>query len=271
MPVRSIQSAARSGAAGPTWESQRRTEVGNDSSGCSGPFSIAKARSISAFDALSRRSTVDGARVRSAVNNTGSRTEAGGSGACLLLIPIQLGDPDRSGASFSPQRCELENRLCGLQALEPLVSHPLGGELLQSGRRGPGRTPGLGIDGKLKPRAESKCPQDSEIVFGKPLCWIAYRPDQSAFQVLLAAKGISPLVPKRVIGNGIDGEVASSQIVVERDAVLDHCVPAIGGYVPAEGGDLVQYPIAIQHAHGSILDANRHGSGKEALHLLRCG
>ena len=51
----------------------------------------------------------------------------------------------------------------------------------------------------------------------------------------------------------------------------DHCVPAIGGYVPAEGGDLVQYPIAIQHANGSILDANRHGSGKEALHLLRCG
>src|SRR6185312_8462182 len=116
----------------------------------------------------------------------------------LLLILIQLGDPDRSGPNFPPQRSELENRLCGLQALEPLVSHPLGGELLQSGRCGPGRTPGLGIDGKLKPRAESKCPQDSEIVFGKPLCWITYRPDQTAFQVLLAGEGISPLVPKRV-------------------------------------------------------------------------
>ena len=78
-------------------------------------------------------------------------------------------------------------------------------------------------------------------------------------------------MPKRLIGDCVDGEVASSQIVIERDAELDHCVPTIGGNVPPKSGDLVQYPIAVEHAHGSILDANSHGPGKESLHLLRSG
>ncbi len=43
----------------------------------------------------------------------------------------------------------------------------------------------------------------------------------------------------------------------------DHCVAAIGRDVAPEGGDLVQYPLAVEHAHRAVLDADRRRSGKE--------
>ncbi len=80
-------------------------------------------------------------RVRSAVNSTGSRGRA--------AAPETLPSSSRVRARGSrPQRRRLPARAtatgerpCGPQALEPFVSHPLGGEPRQPRRRGPRRPP----------------------------------------------------------------------------------------------------------------------------------
>ena len=80
---------------------------------------------------------------------------------------------------------------------------------------------------------------------------------------------VAPLVPQRVIGDGVDGEVAAGEILVERSAVLDHGMAPVGADVAPEGGDLVHHVRPVDHADRAVLHPDRRGAPEEPLHILR--
>ena len=156
------------------------------------------------------------------------------------------------------------------QALEPLVAHPLRGELGQSGRPPPPppsrsrarwrsrtarRSAGRGGSGgsprgiarPASPTARSSC----------------------RVEVVPPAERVAPLVPQRMVGDGVDGEVAAGEILVQRDAVGHDGVAAVGGDVAAEGGHLVQHAPAVEHADGAVLLAHRRRAAEQRGHLCR--
>jgi hypothetical protein len=48
-------------------------------------------------------------------------------------------------------------------------------------------------------------------------------------------------------------------------------VTSVGLHIAAEGGDLVENPLLIQHSYGAVFDPDRDRAGEEPLHLFRCG
>ena len=136
-------------------------------SGCSGPLLDCQGPLDLGIRRLEPAKHGDRSSDRAARSTTPDRgPRPAAPGACLLL------DPDPARGSRPKRRpasrhndANWSNRLCGPQALEPLVSHPLGRELRQSRRRGPGRLPGLRDRWQTRIGGESKCPQDAEIVF----------------------------------------------------------------------------------------------------------
>jgi hypothetical protein len=138
------------------------------------------------------------------------------------------------------------------------------------GRRARG-FPSGGIDRKVEAGGEAQGAQNPEIVFLKSLRRISHRPDQLSLEVPLALEGVPPLVPERMIGNGIDREVAPGQVILQRHPVCHHGVTSIRGHVAAEGGDLVQLSAMVENPHRTVLHAYRDRAAKEPLHLFRRG
>ena len=64
------------------------------------------------------------------------------------------------------------------QALEPFVAHPLGRELAQARRGGPGCLPGSGIDGEVEPGRKADRPENPEVVLPEPLRRVSHRAHQ---------------------------------------------------------------------------------------------
>ena len=125
------------------------------------------------------------------------------------------------------------------------------------------------MDPELKTRAEPQGAQNPQIVFLKPPVGIADGADQLLREVLLPLKGIAPLVPDRMVGDGIDREIAPRQVVHQRDAELDDGVPAVGVNVLPKGRDLVRLIGAIEHRDRAVFDPHRHGALEDLLHLGR--
>ena len=57
-----------------------------------------------------------------------------------------------------------------------------------------------------------------------------------------------------MIGDGVDGEVAAGEILLQRHAVGHDRMAAIGRDVAPEGGHFVQHPVAVEHADRAVLD-----------------
>ena len=231
----------------------------------------ATARPISWFDALSRRSTATGSLVSRQVSSTGSRSARSMDGVrCHPSRPRSSGIQAAGDAGLPPQSHQLAEVARRAQALEPLVAHPLGGELGQAIRsrraprptwRGRSRTPaaprsggrggcGGSPRGSAAPGRRRRAPRRRSRSSAPP-------------------KGSRHSLAQRMIGEGVDGEVAPGQVVLERDAVLHDRVPAVGLDVLAEGRHLVQQPLPVEHAHRAEPEPDRHGTRKEPQDLLR--
>ena len=72
-----------------------------------------------------------------------------------------------------------------------------------------------------------------------------------------------------VVVQGIDGEVAPGQVVLEGNAVLHHRMTPIGLDVAAKGGHLMQLPVSVKHADRAEPEPDRNGAREEAQDLLR--
>ena len=175
------------------------------------------------------------------------------------------------GAGVEPELHQSGHRPCRAKALEPLVPDPLGRELRQPGRCLDGRGPGGGLDGEPESRREAQRPEDAEVVLAEPLGRHADRPQERAVEIAAAVERIAPLVPERMVGDGVHGEIAARQVLVERDAVGHDGVAAVGDHVPAEGGHLVQHAPAVEHADGAVLLADRGRPPEQRGDLRRRG
>ena len=116
------------------------------------------------------------------------------------------------------------------------------------------------MDPELEARAEPQRAQNPQIVLLKPPVGITDGTDQLLLEILLALEGITPLVPDRMIGDGVDGKVAPRQVVHERHAELHHRVAAICLDILPKGRDLVRLIVRVEHSHGAVLDSHRHGA-----------
>jgi hypothetical protein len=125
------------------------------------------------------------------------------------------------------------------------------------------------VNPELEPRAEAQRPQDPQVVLLKSPVGVPYRADQLVLEVVCAMERIAPLVPDRVVRDGVDREVATRQVVHQRHAEFHHRVPAVGLDVLAEGGDFVLALLLVQHGHGTVLDPHRHRALEQSPHLGR--
>jgi len=73
-------------------------------------------------------------------------------------------------------------------------------------------------------------------------------------EVVGAVERIAPLVPDRVVRDGVDREVPAREVVHQRHPELHHGVPAVGLDVLAERGDLVLAILLVEHGDGTVLD-----------------
>ena len=73
----------------------------------------------------------------------------------------------------------------------------------------------------------------------------------------------------RIVCDGIDGEVAARQILVQRGPELDDGVTAIGLYVAAKGRDFMHHVVLVEHTDRAELDPDRYGAPEELAHLRR--
>src|SRR6185295_11321340 len=170
-----------------------------------------------------------------------------------------------------PQAHQVGERPRRPESLEPLVADPLRRELDQTGGGAVGCLPGVRFDGKAEPRREPERAQDPEVVLSESLRRIAHRAQHAALEIIRAAERIAPLMSQRMVGNGVDGEVAPGEIVIQRHSVRNHCVTAVGRNVAAESGNLVHRPVTVEHADGTVLESNRSRATKQRLNLLRRG
>ena len=191
-----------------------------------------------------------------------------GARQTLVVDRLELGHPPLRRADPPPEVYQLRNRSGRAQTLEPLVSHALGGELRQSGSRLDRGGPCGRIDREAEARGKTQASEDAEIVLPEALGGITHRADRPALQVGAPIEGIAPLVPQRVIGDGVDREVTAGEIVVKRDAVRHDRVPPVRGHVPSEGGHLVEHSAPVEDAHRAVLLADRSGVAEKA-HDLR--
>ena len=100
---------------------------------------------------------------------------------------------------------------------------------------------------------------------------VAHRAHDPRVQVALAAERVAQLVAPGRIGDRVDREVASRQVVVERHAEFDDRVAPVRLHVAAERRHLVHRAFAIEHANRSELDAdrNRPARTKYLAHFVR--
>jgi hypothetical protein len=154
--------------------------------------------------------------------------------------------------------------LSGAEPLEPLFPHPFRGQLSQPAGLGLDRLPGGGVDLELEPGREPERPEDPEVVLAEPLRRIADRPDQPPVQVAGSVERVTPLVPQRVVGDRVDGEVAPGQVVVQRGTEFHDRMAAVRRHIAPEGGDLV-VASAGAHRHGAEPLADRHGVAEQPL------
>jgi hypothetical protein len=75
-------------------------------------------------------------------------------------------------------------------------------------------------------------------------------------------------VADRVPRDGVEREVATSQVVVDFPRELDDGVPAERLDVATERRDLVHDTVGRQHADRAVLDADGHRAAEDAAHLL---
>ena len=127
------------------------------------------------------------------------------------------------------------------------------------------------MNAEVEPRAEAQPAQDAQIILLKSPVGIADRADQLLREVLLALKGIAPFVADGMIGDGVDREVASRQVVHEGHAEFHDGMPAVGLDVLTEGCDLVRLIGRIEDRDGPMRDADGHRALEQLLHLGRRG
>jgi hypothetical protein len=123
--------------------------------------------------------------------------------------------------------------------------HALGRETPQLGRTCDDRAPRSGVDRKPQSAGKANRPQRTEPILTHPRLGVADRANDTALEVRAAAVRVAHRVATRVVGNGVDREVAARQIVVQGRAELHNCVSSVGAHVPPEGRDLVQPAEAV--------------------------
>src|SRR5262249_35601307 len=95
----------------------------------------------------------------------------------------------------------------------------------------------------------------------------------ASLEILLSAEGIKSLIEGCRVGNGVDREVASREVLLQRRTELDFRMPSVGANVPAERRHFVHPPISVQYANRSKVDPdwNCPPPTEDLAHLGRSG
>ena len=163
-------------------------------------------------------------------------------------------------------------RVCPDEEPRELLGHPLAGDEGDHGDRARDGIAGRGGQPEAQLRHEAHAPQRAETVLGEAFPRISHRPDHLAGEVGPASERIAKLVPERVPGHGVHGEVTPGQVGLEVLVKGDpgRPAPVQVTLLPAEGGDLHPRP-SLDDGHGPVVDPGRDHLPEDGLHLARGG
>ena len=95
----------------------------------------------------------------------------------------------------------------------------------------------------------------------------------ATLEVVASAEGIAQLVGPRPVGDRVDREVATREVLLETRAELDLGVATVRPHVAAKRRDLVVHAVVVEDAHRAELDPHRDCSAaaEDRSHLLGRG
>src|SRR5690606_32629960 len=107
------------------------------------------------------------------------------------------------------------------QEAAQLVPYPLAGDATEGveGRRD--GLPGLPLDPEAEHRRKTHGTKGTQSVLGETLVRPAHRPEPPTGEITHATEGIADITGQRVVGDGVDGEVAPAEILFDRVEELD--------------------------------------------------
>src|SRR5690606_30603533 len=114
-------------------------------------------------------------------------------------------------------------------------------------------------------------PKYPQTVLRETLARGAHRPQQPPLQIRRATVWIPQFTGERIPGEGIDGEVAPLEILIQGVREGHPRAAAEGLHVAPEGRHLVEVAVAGQDAHRAMLDPDRDGAPEDPLHVPRVG
>ena len=100
-----------------------------------------------------------------------------------------------------------------LHRLEPLFAHPFRAHFSKGVERAPERGLGFGLQLELEGRNEARTPQNSEPVLPEALARVANRAQELSAHVGEPVEGVHELTVHRVVGDGVDGEIATREVL----------------------------------------------------------
>ena len=113
-----------------------------------------------------------------------------------------------SARSWSPDSARGDR-----SSLTELLAHALQGDLAEDGQRRGDGVAGGGIEREAEHGREAHGAQGAQAVLGEALQRGAHAADQPGLQVHLAAERIHQLLVERIVGHGVDGEVAAGEVL----------------------------------------------------------
>jgi hypothetical protein len=131
------------------------------------------------------------------------------------------------------------------------------------------RRPGGRLDGEAEAAGEPDGAERAQAILAQARRRIAHRPHDAPGQISEAVERIVEHASRGAEGDGVDGEVAPREVVVQRRAELHLGVAPVGAHVATEGRHLVHHAVAVEHADRAELDALRHRAAEEAAHDVR--
>ena len=157
-----------------------------------------------------------------------------------------------------------------LHALQPFVADTLGAHLAIAREGRLDRPLRFGFEFHLERRHEARGAQHAQAVLGEAGGGIPHGPQDLLLEIREAAERVDQAVGEHVVRDGVDGEIAARQVVLD---VVDevHGVGASAvrvGRLPAQRRHLIGAAVE-QHRHRAVLDARRNHAAKEPHDLFR--
>jgi len=131
------------------------------------------------------------------------------------------------------------------------------------------RLPCRALDREVESPSEANTAKCAQAIFAHSLVRHADGANELPGDIDSAVEWIAYLSGHWGNRDRVDGEVAASEIVVERRPELDYGVASIGLHVASERCHLMHDAAVVQYADGPEVQSHRDGTPEELSHLIR--